>query len=105
MGIALAVLSWVFLMTGSAFSLIGGIGLLRLPDFYARMHGGGITDTLGAGLILIGLALQAGLSLTAVKLLLILLFLLIASPTSGYALAKSARTHGLEPQVAEGTDP
>lgn len=101
---ALDVLSWVCLMTGSAFAIIGGVGLLRLPDFYARMHGGGITDTLGAGLILIGLSLQAGLTLITVKLLLILLFSLIASPTSGYALAKSARTHGLEPLVAEKED-
>ncbi len=100
----ITVLSWACLMTGSAFAIVGGIGLLRLPDFYARMHGGGITDTMGAGLILLGLALQAGLSLVAVKLLLILLFALIASPTSGYALAKSARTHGLKPLTVEPED-
>lgn len=104
MDTAVTALSWICLMTGSAFAIIGGIGLLRLPDFYARMHGGGITDTLGAGLILIGLSLQSGLSLVTVKLLLILLFALVASPTSGYALAKSARTHGLEPWVVEKED-
>lgn len=98
------ILSWACLMTGSAFAIIGGVGLLRLPDFYARMHGGGITDTLGAGLILIGLSLQSGLSLVTVKLLLILVFSLVASPTSGYALAKSARTHGLEPWVKKEGD-
>jgi multicomponent Na+:H+ antiporter subunit G len=100
----ITVLSWFCLVTGSAFAIIGGIGLLRLPDFYARMHGGGITDTLGAGLILIGLSLQSGLSLVTVKLLLILAFSLVASPTSGYALAKSARTHGLEPWVKKEGD-
>jgi multicomponent Na+:H+ antiporter subunit G len=105
MAIALTVLSWVCLMTGAAFAVIGGIGLLRLPDFYSRMHAGGITDTLGAALILLGLSLQAGLSLITVKLLLILIFSLMASPTSGYALAKSARTHGLEPLGAERADP
>jgi multicomponent Na+:H+ antiporter subunit G len=97
----ITVLSWFCLVTGSGFAIIGGIGLLRLPDFYARMHGGGITDTLGAGLIMVGLSLQAGLSLVTVKLLLILVFSLVASPTAGYALAKSARTHGLEPWKRE----
>jgi multicomponent Na+:H+ antiporter subunit G len=98
---AITALSWACLVAGSAFAIIGGVGLLRLPDFYARMHGGGITDTMGAGLILTGLSLQAGLSLVTIKLLLILVFSLIASPTSGYALAKSARTHGLKPMVVK----
>ncbi|OFW53413.1 MAG: hypothetical protein A2146_04920 [Actinobacteria bacterium RBG_16_67_10] len=95
-------LSWGSLLFGSAFAIIGGIGLLRLPDFYARMHGGGITDTLGAGLILLGLGFQAGISLIAAKLLLILLFLLMTSPTTAHALAQAALTDGLQPFVSDG---
>ena len=48
------VLSWIFIAAGSIFVLIGGLGLLRLPDFYTRIHAAGITDTMGAWLILIG---------------------------------------------------
>lgn len=90
-------LSWALLIGGSFFCVTGAIGLLRLPDFYARLHGAGIIDTLGAGLILIGLMLQAGLSLVTVKLLFILFFILITSPTATHAIAHTARVQGLEP--------
>ena len=99
MMVALDVLSWILLISGSLFSVIGGIGIVRLPEFFSRMHGGGITDTLGAGLIVLGLALQAGLGLAVVKLLMILFFLLITSPTACHALAKSALAQGLRPQL------
>jgi multicomponent Na+:H+ antiporter subunit G len=94
-------LSWGCLLLGSAFAITGGIGLLRLPDFYARMHGGGITDTMGAGLILLGLGFQAGVSLVGAKLLLILVFLMITSPTTAHALAKAALADGVEPFVSD----
>ena len=93
----LYIVSWVLLATGSVFSMIGGLGLLRLPDVYARMHAAGITDTMGAGLILAGLMVQGGFSLVTVKLILILVFLLYTSPTSTYALANAAYNRGLEP--------
>ncbi len=85
--------SWIFLLGGGFFAIVGAIGLLRFPDLFTRMHAAGITDTLGAGLILIGLMFQAGEGLVAVKLFLILAFLLFTSPTSTHALAKAA-LHG-----------
>lgn len=93
--------SWVCLVLGSAFCLIGGIGLLRLPDFYSRMHGGGITDTLGLGLVMIGLMLQGGATLLTVKLVTILAIALLASPTSTHAVAKAALKSGLQPFTTE----
>lgn len=98
------ILSIACLVLGSAFAVIGGIGILRLPDFFTRIHGAGITDTMGAGFILFGLMIQAGLTLITVKLLLIWFFLFITSPTSTHALAKSALTHGIEPLLAEAED-
>jgi multicomponent Na+:H+ antiporter subunit G len=89
------------LLAGSFFAVVGGIGIVRLPDFYTRLHGGGMTDTLGAGLILIGLMFHSGLSLTTAKLAMILAFLLICSPTSCHALAQSAISEGLQPLLAE----
>lgn len=97
MSILLDIISAVMLLAGGFFVVVGGIGLYRLPDFYTRLHAAGITDTLGAGLILLGLTLQAGFSLAAVKLLMILVFLWITSPTSCHALAQAARANGLEP--------
>ena len=93
----LHVASWICLVTGALFALVGGIGLLRLPDLYSRLHGAGITDTLGAGLVIIGLALHAGFGLASVKLLMILFLLLVTSPTSSHAVARSALSHGIEP--------
>lgn len=101
---ALDVLSWVLLVAGSLFAMTGGLGLVRLPDFFSRIHAGGITDTTGAGLILAGLMLQAGLGQTTFKLLLILLFLFITSPTSVHALAQSALAHGVRPLLGRTAD-
>jgi multicomponent Na+:H+ antiporter subunit G len=99
----LDILSWVLLASGSLFAMTGGLGLVRLPDFFSRLHAGGITDTMGAGLIVGGLMLQSGPSLVSFKLLLILLFLFITSPTSAHALAQSALAHGVRPLLGRET--
>lgn len=83
-------LSWLALLGGIFFVIVGGAGMLRLPDFYTRLHAASITDTLGAGLILLGLMLQGGWTLVSAKLLLILLFLWFTSPTATHALVKAA---------------
>ncbi len=90
-------LSWMCLLAGGALALTGGIGLLRLPDVYTRMHAVGVTDTLGAGLMLAGLMVQGGLSLVTIKLALIFVFLVFTSPTATHALARTAMYSGLEP--------
>jgi len=95
--IVLSIISWVFLVIGSFFAVVGGIGIVRLPEFFSRMHGGGITDTLGAGLIILGLCFAAGEWLVVVKLLMILFFLFLTSPSSCHALARSALSQGVEP--------
>jgi multicomponent Na+:H+ antiporter subunit G len=93
------VLSWTFLMAGSVFLLMGGLGLIRLPDFYTRIHAAGITDTMGAWLVLIGLMFSAGWTLISVKLLMLLFFLAVTSPLASHALAKAAFLRGLEPML------
>ena len=100
-GVLLDPLSWAMLLGGSAFAMIGGLGMIRLPDVYTRMHAVGLTDTLGAGLILAGLMVQAGFTQVTVKLILILIFLLFTSPTSTYALANAAYSGGLQPQLGK----
>ena len=92
------------LAAGSIFVLIGAFGLIRLPDFYTRLHAAGITDTLGAELILLGLMYQAGLSLVTVKLILISLFIFFTSPTATHAVANAARVMGLKPMLVPDKD-
>ena len=95
-------LSWALLMSGCFFIITGGVGLLRLPDVYSRMHASGITDTLGAGLFLGGLMIQGGLSMVTVKLALILIFILFTSPTATYALANALHGGGVRPVGRDG---
>lgn len=104
MAIILDVISWGFLLSGSFFSVVGGIGVIRMPDLFTRLHAAGVTDTGGAGLILVGLMFQGGLSLVTVKLLLILGFLWFSSPVSTYALARAALAGGEDPFWAEDLD-
>ncbi len=95
--IALDVLSWILLTLGGACVLIGGIGGLRLPSFYTRIHAASLTDTTATLLIFTGIMLQAGFSLATMKLLAIMLFLLLTGPTATYALANAALLSGLKP--------
>lgn len=97
--IAVDVLSWVLLFLGGAFVLIGGIGALRLPNFYTRLHAASLTETMATILIFAGLILQAGLTLAALKLLAIMVFLLLTAPTASYALANAALQSGLRPEA------
>lgn len=89
------IVSFTSIGLGCALGLIGGIGLLRLPDTYARLHAVGVTDTLCTFLILFGLALQATSYIVVAKLILIFMFLAFTSPASSYALANNAWRWGL----------
>jgi len=104
MALALDIVSWVLLTAGGVFVLIGGIGALRMPNLYTRMHAASVTDTMGAFLVITGVMMQAGLSLATIKLAAILMFLLITSPTSSYALASAALLSGIRPDAGRAAD-
>jgi len=99
MNIMIDILSWISLVAGSIFLIIGTIGLIRFPDFFTRLHAASVVDTLGFILIMTGLMLQAGLSLVTVKLILIVIFILFTSPTAAHALAKAALHGEVKPLV------
>ncbi|NQU58966.1 MAG: monovalent cation/H(+) antiporter subunit G [Rhodospirillales bacterium] len=99
--IAGEILSWFLLVGGGLFVFIGGVGMLRLPDFYTRIHAASITDTLGAGMILGGLMVQSETGLVTIKLVLILFFIFFTSPTSTHALVKAALFSGVRPVVSK----
>lgn len=95
--LGLDIASAALMLTGAVFLMAGALGMLRLPDFYTRMHAAGVTDTLGAELIIIGLMLQSGWSLVTVKLALLGLFVFLTSPTATHATANAAYKSGLKP--------
>jgi multicomponent Na+:H+ antiporter subunit G len=98
MGLVLDLISWPLLVAGGFFVAVGSLGLVRMPGFFTRIHAASITDSLGAGLILAGLLLQAPNAITALKLVLIFLFMVITGPTATHALAKAALHGGLRPR-------
>ena len=117
----LEIIGSVFLLSGTLVCIIGGIGIVRFPNFFARIHAASVPDTLGAGLCLLGMViLTCGLSpdqgydakliaLIIVKLVSIGVFIFVTSPISGHALAKSAHRDGVgvekedaKPQSQEG---
>jgi multicomponent Na+:H+ antiporter subunit G len=105
MDLALDIATWAFVVAGAFFLIVGSIGLIRLKDVYARMHAASLIDTLGVGLVLVGLCFQAGFTLTTAKLLMILAFVFFTSPTATYALARAALAGGVHPEVsAEGRE-
>lgn len=91
----------VLVFAGAAFCLVGAIGVLRLPDVFCRMHSAGIMDTIGAFFLLFGLMLLAGWTLATAKLIFILVFLWMTSPTATHALAKAAIHCGEHPSLSD----
>ena len=89
----------LFLFVGSFLCVSGGVGILRFPDFYTRMHAVGVTETLATAMILIGLMLQNPDGIVVVKLIIILLMTLFISPTASHALAKAAMNNNLKPML------
>lgn len=101
----ITILSWIFIVSGSFFAIIGAVGTLRFPDFWARLHAASISDSAGVILLLLGMMLQAGLGLITIKLIIILIFLFITGPTATHAVANAALVSGLKPRQLPSAKP
>lgn len=101
---AIELLSGFFLLTGGMLCITGAVGLLRLPDFYSRVHAAGVTETLAAPLLLAGLMLQMEWSLDLFKVLAILILVLATNPTATHAMAKAALHGGYPPELGRAKD-
>ncbi len=102
----MSVLDWIsalLLGLGGFVALTSAVGVLRMPDFFSRIHPAGKSDSLAQLLILGALLLQVPSWQVAVKLLLISGFLLLTTPSSTYAIARAAIVDGRKPLTAEGT--
>ena len=99
------VIAIILMVAGVFFLTVSALGLLRLPDFYARTHAVGKSETLGSILVLSGLAVYNGLELSTVKILFILFFVLIANPTATHAIARAALRTGLQPWTRQKAEP
>ena len=89
--------SYLSIGLGVVALLIGSLGLVRLPDVYARTHAVGMIDTAGASLIILGMVIHAGFTLVSAKLILIGVFMFFTSPIATHALARAAHKMGVVP--------
>ena len=94
-------LSALLVLAGGFFLIVGGLGLVRLPDLFTRLHAAGVGDTLGVGLFVLGFMFLVDLGSVTLKLALVLLFVLLTSPVATHALAKAALHGGRRPIAAE----
>ena len=83
--------------TGMFFLIVAAVGILRLPDVFARSHALGLTDSLGASLVLIGLAAHQGFTFTAGRTLVVLVLLLLMNPVISHATLRAALRAGVTP--------
>ena len=93
--------SWLLILAGSFFTLVGAFGLVRMPDVYTRMHAASVTDTLGVGLLAFGMMLQAGLSLVTLKLVFMVILFLFTGPVVTHALAQVCQHEKIRPILNE----
>lgn len=101
MDMLLYISSWICLVLGAGFCVIGAVGLLRMPDVFARLHAVSVVDTLGIGFLILGMALQAGLTLVTLKLVFILVLVGLTTPVATHALAQAALHAGERPRLAK----
>jgi len=106
MDVLVHIFSALFVAIGVTMLIGGGLGLLRMPDLYTRLHAASVTDTGATIMITIGLVGEAILifdnPMAAIKLALILFFTLFTAPTASHALAKTALLGGLVPTDKHG---
>lgn len=95
-------LAWILILSGSFFTIVGAIGILRFPDFWSRLHAASVSDSAGVILLLAGMCVYAGWGLVTVKLIVIGLVLFVTGPTSTHAVANAALVSGLRPPEGKG---
>lgn len=98
-------LSWALVSGGIFFTVVGAIGLIRMPDVYTRMHAASLIDSLGSGMLIAGMMIQAGPSIVAAKLAILYGLIFFTTPVAAHAVAQAALTAGVEPELAEDRRP
>ena len=87
----------LLLLTGLFFHAVAALGVVRLPDFYSRLHAVGKAETLGVLLTIGAVIVWVGPTLTAVKVAFVAIFLFLANPTSTHAVGRAAFRLGVKP--------
>ena len=97
----MGILSIIFIVAGLFFLIVAAIGVIRLPDVFSRSHAVSLTDSLGAFLMLFGIALHEELGTNMLKILVVLALLYIINPVITHATIRAALRSGLKPWKKE----
>ena len=91
----------LLILFGALLMFTGSLGLLRLPDFFCRTHASSKVDTLGIMVLLAGLAVHEGFTLTTAKLAIAIAFIGLTNPVAAHALARAALQIGVKPWLSK----
>jgi multicomponent Na+:H+ antiporter subunit G len=101
MTVVIDIASWVCILLGCFFTLVGAFGLVRMPEVFTRMHAASVVETLGVGFLILGMCVQAGFTLVTAKLIFLMLLFLFMAPVVTHALAQACLHEGIKPLLAE----
>ena len=101
MSVLLDILGWIFLCAGGFFCIVGALGLNRMPDVFTRQHATSVADTLGVGLLVLGMLVQTSDWTVWVRLVIILIVLYVTGAVASHALARAALHDGNKPLLAQ----
>lgn len=92
----MTILAIVLTVTGLFFLVVGSIGMLRLPNVFVRAHALSLTDSLGAVLVLAGLAVYQGFNVNFLKIMIVLVLVFLLNPVIAHATVRAAHRSGLK---------
>ena len=95
------ILAIIFIVAGLFFMIVSAVGVVRLRDVFSRSHAVSLTDSLGAFLMLVGIAFHEGLGTNMLKILVVLALLYILNPVIAHATVRAALRSGLKPWQKE----
>jgi multicomponent Na+:H+ antiporter subunit G len=83
------------LIGGAAFAALAGLGVVRFPDLYIRMHAATKAGTLGAGLVLLAVAIHFGSAGVTLRVVAAMVFLLVTAPVAAHMIGRAAYRSGV----------
>ena len=92
----MTILAIFLTVSGLFFLVVGSIGMLRLPNVFVRAHALSLTDSLGAILVLAGLAVYQGFNMNFLKIMIVLVLVMLLNPVIAHATIRAAHRSGLK---------
>lgn len=80
----------LLVVLGAGFFFVAGVGVIRLPDAFCRMHAASKASSAGIGLVMLATAIHFGDVFTVLKCVLVIAFIFLSTPVAAHILARAA---------------